>query len=150
MDKVYQVATRNYMAEGYDGFQALKRSKVIVDEENGMLMSVMFRRYFLGLKYINAMKFKDQYPGCEKNREPKDTLQRAVDAFRSQLHKRHDRPEKINRHLKEAMNWTQPSMSTKGVFVHSGFCDHKSKRDIIKDWATVGPQIEGRIVEVSD
>ncbi|ORY02418.1 Metallo-dependent phosphatase [Basidiobolus meristosporus CBS 931.73] len=149
MEKTYQVATRHYMAEGYDGFQALKRGTVIVDEENGMPMSVMFRRYFLGLKYINAIKFKDNYPECEDHQRSA-TLQRAVDAFRSQLHKHHNRPEKVNRPVKEAMNWTQPSLSTKNVFVNSGFCDRKSKNEIIKDWATVGPQIEGRIVQIRD
>ncbi|KAI0241879.1 hypothetical protein L0F63_004273 [Massospora cicadina] len=50
-NRSYSVVTRNYMALGFDGFDALKRGKYVVDEENGMMASTLVRRFFLGLKY---------------------------------------------------------------------------------------------------
>lgn len=36
------------MAEGYDGFQALKNRKFIIDDENGQIMSSIIRSFLLG------------------------------------------------------------------------------------------------------
>jgi hypothetical protein len=40
--------TREYMAEGYDGFEALKGRKFIIDDENGQIMSSIIRSFLLG------------------------------------------------------------------------------------------------------
>ena len=58
MEREYVVATRNYLIGGYDGYTAFKvpQDKIIVDEENGVLVSTLYRRFFLGLKYINAFR----------------------------------------------------------------------------------------------
>lgn len=58
MDREYIVATRNYLIGGYDGYTAFKvpEDKIIVDEESGVLVSTLYRKYFLGLKYINAFR----------------------------------------------------------------------------------------------
>ncbi|KAN0061635.1 hypothetical protein ACQY0O_006561 [Thecaphora frezii] len=56
MDKTYRVVTREYLAEGYDGFEALTRGKAVVDEENGQLMSAIVRRFLLGASYLWRMK----------------------------------------------------------------------------------------------
>ncbi|KAK8843476.1 hypothetical protein IAR55_007135 [Kwoniella newhampshirensis] len=50
--KIYRVITREYMAEGYDGFEALKGRKFIVDDENGQIMSSIIRSFLLGSSYI--------------------------------------------------------------------------------------------------
>ncbi|OZJ04273.1 hypothetical protein BZG36_02569 [Bifiguratus adelaidae] len=64
MERMYVCVTRQYMAEGYDGFTSLKTTpeNVMVDEESGMLFSTLFRRFFLGLKYVNAIRdhFQDE------------------------------------------------------------------------------------------
>ena len=39
---------RQYMAEGYDGFDAMKNRKFIVDDENGQIMSSIIRSFLLG------------------------------------------------------------------------------------------------------
>jgi hypothetical protein len=36
------------MAEGYDGFTALKGRKFIIDDENGQIMSNILRSFLLG------------------------------------------------------------------------------------------------------
>ncbi|KAJ9478434.1 5'-nucleotidase [Pseudozyma hubeiensis] len=56
MDKIYRVVTREYLAEGYDGFEALKRGDFVVDHENGQLMSAIVRKFLLGASYLWRMK----------------------------------------------------------------------------------------------
>ena len=46
--KMYKVVTRQYMAEGHDGYDALKGCKYLIDDENGKLMSSLVRQYLLG------------------------------------------------------------------------------------------------------
>lgn len=56
MDKTYRVVTREYLAEGYDGFEALRRGTFVVDHENGQLMSAIVRKFLLGASYLWRMK----------------------------------------------------------------------------------------------
>ncbi|KAJ1928719.1 hypothetical protein IWQ60_001819 [Tieghemiomyces parasiticus] len=58
---MYNVATREYMADGHDGYDVLKEGERVVDDESGVLISALFRRYFLGLKYTRALQFKSKY-----------------------------------------------------------------------------------------
>ena len=46
--RIYRVVTREYMAEGHDGFTALQGHKYLIDDENGQLMSSLVRKYLLG------------------------------------------------------------------------------------------------------
>lgn len=46
--RTYKIVTREYLAQGYDGFDALKRGTYIIDDENGELMSSIVRKYLLG------------------------------------------------------------------------------------------------------
>ncbi|PVF93825.1 Metallo-dependent phosphatase [Serendipita vermifera] len=52
----YNVVTRLYMAQGFDGYDAFKGCTFLVDEENGRIMSDLVRHYLLGRQYINTMK----------------------------------------------------------------------------------------------
>lgn len=47
--KRYKVVTRDYMAEGHDGFIALKGKPYLVDHESGSIMSIIVRKYLLGM-----------------------------------------------------------------------------------------------------
>lgn len=40
--------TRDYMAQGYDGYEGLKGRKFIIDDENGQIMSSIIRSFLLG------------------------------------------------------------------------------------------------------
>ena len=44
----YKIVTREYMAQGHDGFLALRGRKYLVDDENGQMMSSLVRKYLLG------------------------------------------------------------------------------------------------------
>ncbi|ORX38934.1 Metallo-dependent phosphatase-like protein [Kockovaella imperatae] len=50
--RTYRIITREYMAQGYDGFEALKNRKFIIDDENGQIMSSIIRSFLLGSAYI--------------------------------------------------------------------------------------------------
>ena len=58
LDKSYTMATRGYMGRGKDGYQSLLvrseggEAEEIVSEENGMLMSMVLRQYFMSLKVL--------------------------------------------------------------------------------------------------
>ena len=46
--RMYKIVTREYMAQGHDGFLPLKGKKYLVDDESGQLMSAIVRKYLLG------------------------------------------------------------------------------------------------------
>lgn len=56
MDKLYRVCTREYMAEGHDGYEALSRGRDIIDHESGSLMSTLVRKFLLGASLIWRLK----------------------------------------------------------------------------------------------
>lgn len=43
----YSVVTREYMAQGHDGFLPLKGSKYLMDDEVGQMFSTLVRKYLL-------------------------------------------------------------------------------------------------------
>lgn len=57
-DKQYVVVTRGYMARGKDGYESLLvkseggECEEIVSEENGILMSLLLRQYFMSLRIL--------------------------------------------------------------------------------------------------
>ena len=61
-EREYVVVTRDYMARGKDGFTSLRTKEAggvaesVVSEEEGILISMMLRQYFLGLKTIGRWK----------------------------------------------------------------------------------------------
>jgi hypothetical protein len=43
----YSIITREYMAQGHDGFAALKGNKYLIDDEVGQMFSTLVRQYLL-------------------------------------------------------------------------------------------------------
>lgn len=43
----YSIITREYMAQGHDGFEALKGNKYLIDDEVGQMFSTLVRQYLL-------------------------------------------------------------------------------------------------------
>ncbi|KAH8879186.1 Metallo-dependent phosphatase [Thozetella sp. PMI_491] len=60
--RVYKVATRGYMARGKDGYTSLLvqpeggECEELISEENGILISMMLRQYFMALKVLDQWK----------------------------------------------------------------------------------------------
>lgn len=51
----YKVVTREYMAQGHDGYLPLKDHKYLIDDEQGQLMSSIVRKYLLGAGYLSFL-----------------------------------------------------------------------------------------------
>ncbi|KAJ3572798.1 hypothetical protein NP233_g2848 [Leucocoprinus birnbaumii] len=51
----YKIVTRDYLAQGHDGFEVLKGKPYLVDHESGDLMSSIVRKYLLGSQFVNKM-----------------------------------------------------------------------------------------------
>ncbi|GAP84697.1 putative 5 -nucleotidase [Rosellinia necatrix] len=63
MARKYVLVTRGYMARGKDGYESLLveseggAAEEIVSEENGILISMMLRQYFMSLKAVGQWKY---------------------------------------------------------------------------------------------
>ncbi|KAF7983055.1 hypothetical protein HWV62_23947 [Athelia sp. TMB] len=53
--RTYKIVTREYMAQGHDGFLALKGANYLIDDESGQLFSALVRKYTLGSRYVSKM-----------------------------------------------------------------------------------------------
>ncbi|KAH9952203.1 Metallo-dependent phosphatase [Amylocystis lapponica] len=53
--RMFRIVSREYMAQGHDGFAALKGSRYLVDDESGQMMSTIVRKYLLGCRFVNRM-----------------------------------------------------------------------------------------------
>ncbi|KAJ2745135.1 hypothetical protein GGI20_002397 [Coemansia sp. BCRC 34301] len=58
MSATYVVATRGYMYQGHDGYEVLHEGELVVDEEDGISFSNLYRRFFRGLAVTNALRFQ--------------------------------------------------------------------------------------------
>lgn len=45
--RTYKIITREYMAQGHDGFLPLKGAPYLIDDESGQLFSALVRKYTL-------------------------------------------------------------------------------------------------------
>ncbi|CAG8555464.1 8855_t:CDS:2, partial [Scutellospora calospora] len=155
MQKIYTVCTRNYLAMGYDGYKAFNEptTQYLVDSENGMLLNTLIRRYFLGLYYISAIKFN---MSCEAR--TKEAVLRAVASWKKLAETKREKSAYENISRKRISNALSISM---GEYVQIQEDSEETtptptpaveiepkKIEFVKDWVTVAPMIEGRIVTV--
>ncbi|ELU40365.1 flagellar associated protein [Rhizoctonia solani AG-1 IA] len=53
-NKTYRIVTREYMAAGHDGYDALRGKPFLIDDENGVIMSSIVRRYLLAPSFLST------------------------------------------------------------------------------------------------
>ncbi|KAJ7168132.1 Metallo-dependent phosphatase-like protein [Mycena crocata] len=163
-DKTYKVVTRQYMAEGHDGFVALKRGKHIIDDEGGQIMSAIVRKYLMGSHYVNVMARL----GPSDVEHLHSTTKTAIDREKSRQQREQHRSKKIASQWKNAahlaLHWsrsrthyqehlnvcTLESMSSVDPFdgerIRGGpklsepKAEHKDD-----DLLTIGPGVDGRL-----
>ncbi|KAI3613606.1 flagellar associated protein [Moniliophthora roreri] len=84
----YKIVTREYMAQGHDGFTALTDQRYLVDDESGQPMSTIVRKYLLGSQFVNRMTRLVEHPSSENLRE---TTKNAIlrERARNEREKRH-------------------------------------------------------------
>lgn len=58
----YRVVTRDYLAQGHDGFESFKDYPLLIDDETGLMMSTLVRRYLLGSQYIHTLQQMEDIP----------------------------------------------------------------------------------------
>ncbi|KAJ8594242.1 Metallo-dependent phosphatase [Rhizopogon salebrosus TDB-379] len=51
----YKILTRQYLAQGNDGYTAFRGHNYLIDEETGQIMSSLVRKYLLGSRFINRL-----------------------------------------------------------------------------------------------
>lgn len=167
LKKIYFVTTRSYMAEGYDGYTALKvaQKDVLIDDEQGVIISTLFRRFFLGLKYVNALRdsLTQKHIRQEKVKDvvamaARKWRQKAAGIQNNEKIDLSDLPtdQKAKVHCSTSGIRNALSGSTRGhpdcIASESDDEDDKTDRNShqhwIRRWATIAPSVDGRIVEV--
>jgi len=56
----YKILTRDYMAQGHDGFTSLKGNKYLIDDESGQITSTVVRKYLLGSRFVARLARFDE------------------------------------------------------------------------------------------
>ncbi|KAF3928541.1 Apyrase [Orbilia brochopaga] len=62
LDKLYTMATREYMQRGKEGNEVMADCEVLVDAEAGLLLSTLLRQYFLSLKVLGSWALHPHIP----------------------------------------------------------------------------------------
>ncbi|CAG8461109.1 11978_t:CDS:2, partial [Acaulospora morrowiae] len=163
MNKTYTVCTRAYMAAGYDGYKALAQpeTQFVIDEENGVILSTLIRRYFIGLYYVSAMKFN---MSCESKTQ--EAVLKAATHWKklAETRRKQTAYKRISkRNIIEALCKSMGdivkvfgSEGDEGIPLESmeslmkdadkeNYEDSKKNANFMKDWVTVAPMIENRI-----
>jgi len=160
----YIVVTREYMAQGHDGFLSLKGSKYLIDDEVGKMYSTLVRQYLLGFHYVNKMVRLNHEPrtvhlhkdtkaivGKERERRERhgdntpSTATRqwqhaATLALRSKSHAHYK--DQINVSAREHMSCVD---CFEGSKARRGVAHKESGDDQGEDLPTIHPVVDGRL-----
>ncbi|KAJ3926315.1 MAG: Metallo-dependent phosphatase-like protein [Lentinula lateritia] len=165
----YRIVSREYMAQGHDGFTALRGRKYLVDDESGQPMSSIVRKYLLGSQYVNSLARMVEHPSTENLCEgTKDAVHREK-AHRQHPHRQPNSKATLQwKHAADlAVRWvrsrahyqdhlnvaTTEHMSS--VDVHDGkqmrtssVHENQQKQNIDEDLLVVDPRVDGRFEDV--
>ncbi|KIV77353.1 hypothetical protein PV11_09153 [Exophiala sideris] len=177
----YVVVTRGYMGRGKDGFDSLLvqseggEAEEIVSEENGILISMLLRQYFMSLKIIGKWKhwgkslsrhwngvhedLHETHPVVEPNRKAlqngslktkrrKSVMTTHLDNSDDEI----DHPVEVHeeewseRELRIIQQVMRKWRRLAGLKEHAGCCDSMSEDEFQVDWTrAIAPRLEGRI-----
>ncbi|ORZ07202.1 Metallo-dependent phosphatase-like protein [Absidia repens] len=175
LEKEYVVVTRQYMALGYDGYDVLKEhAGYVVDEENGVFISTIFRKFFLGLKYINA--FREHYhPKQDQDQDDEQAKKQHVDGLvasiakhwrkeASKLHQQQPQPKQDDGEQKWMTDALDGAQLGHPDCIRSEEEEEKEEVDRLQDgieaykqhqrdgwvkrWASISPTVQGRLVQL--
>jgi len=63
-EPIFKILTREYMAQGRDGFTPLRGNKYLIDDEAGQITSTVVRKYLLGTLLVDSAKGTRKLTGC--------------------------------------------------------------------------------------
>ncbi|KAL7272837.1 hypothetical protein RUND412_004334 [Rhizina undulata] len=163
-EKKYTLATRAYMANGRDGYDALTKeegAEEVIDEVNGVIVSTILCQYFLSLKVLGKWcrgdSFKSLFSGLKKNmvhrgelvhrkdveaKEENDDAESGSDADDDELHKVISGKDIGKERMLEIVKKAEHKWSRlPGV--------RKGGEELTVDWTrSVAPRVEGRRIKV--
>ena len=126
LDRKYVMVTRDYMARGKDGFESLMPTSLggtaeeIISDENGILISMLLRQYFLSLKVLG--KWHRGAEGLHKHFENK---------VHDDLHASHPvkHPERVGRRTSIVGPTRRPAAKESAPGTHEADHDHDPHLD---------------------
>ncbi|KAH0846354.1 putative 5'-nucleotidase [Fonsecaea pedrosoi] len=181
LERKYVLVTRGYMGRGKDGYDSLLvkseggEAEEIVSEENGILISMMLRQYFMSLKIIGKWKhwgkslsrhwdaihenLHETHPVVEPNLDDVSGNQlKAMDSKRGTTtplddsedessHRVQDHSDMLNeRESLVARRVTRKWRRLAGVRCEAGCVDPMNEGEFQVDWTkAIAPRLEGRI-----
>ncbi|KAF8253844.1 Metallo-dependent phosphatase [Wilcoxina mikolae CBS 423.85] len=168
-DKKYTLATRSYMARGKDGYEVLTKeegAEEIVDEENGVLISMILRQYFLSLKVLGKWSrggfYHNFFGGLKQDMKAKGSLVQSEAAHKHEELDDDDQASGSESENDEFENTVHEPEATKEEKIHNLIQKTGSKwaklagvktgdsyeeKNVV--WtSSISPKVEGRIVEV--
>ncbi|EKM82846.1 hypothetical protein AGABI1DRAFT_53371 [Agaricus bisporus var. burnettii JB137-S8] len=171
--RTYNIVTRDYLAEGHDGFIVLKGKPYLVDHESGSIMSGIVRQYLLGSQFVNKMvrltedgKFSNLSDNAHKaiKEAHKERIKRNEDSHRDKtpvgkwkhafdlvIHRA-----RSQRHYKSHLNIsTSEHMSSVDPF--DGSAARKGQQcsviledtEIDHDLLIISPEVDGRLLNIA-
>ncbi|KAJ9603744.1 hypothetical protein H2200_011930 [Cladophialophora chaetospira] len=178
LERKYVLVTRGYMGRGKDGFDSLLvqseggEAEEIVSEENGILISMMLRQYFMSLKIIGKWKhwgkslsrhwnaihedLHDTHPVVEPNVDGGDLARTSTKTgTTTPLDDSEDESDhRVHAHADKLTEWealiarkvTRKWRRLAGVSDEAGCVDAMNEEEFKVDWTrAIAPRLEGRI-----
>lgn len=169
-DKKYTLATRAYMAKGKDGYEALTPeqggAEDVVDEENGVLISMILRQYFLSLKVMGKWRrggaFKEFFGDLKTSMVDKGEIVQKNEADKTEIDNDSDSGSDDDDEEMESSTIHQttatPEEKVIGLIKKAGgkwarLAGVKNAQpgseELVVDWTrSVAPRLEGRIKDI--
>jgi 5'-nucleotidase len=144
-DKKYTMATRYYMVSGRDGYEDLTPehggAEIIVDEENGILITMILRQYFSSLKVLSKWKRGDVF-------EKLFGELKCSQAERGELVQKHD-ADAAGADDEMERNSIHTTHSSPAENLAKNFGTKWARLANIVDWTnSIAPRLEGRIKDI--
>ncbi|KAF5358493.1 hypothetical protein D9756_001737 [Leucocoprinus leucothites] len=168
--KKYKIVTRDYIAEGHDGFDVLKGSPYLIDHESGDLMSGIVRKYLMGSQFVNkmlrltveqrpanlskrtnlalndALKEQANHVRASENEKAASRWKKAIGTVIDQTRSKKHYQNALNVSTMEHMDLVEPfdeSALRKGLEVGS-IAHHEVDEDLL----VITPEVDGRLKDI--
>jgi 5'-nucleotidase len=171
----YKIVTREYMAQGHDGFSMLTRGQLLIDHESGAIMSSIVRKYMLGRvdifpmsnDFLNAtigsqfvnkvIRLKERHTvHKERTRAAIDLQEQKLEEFKPAISAAARRWERAMWLVHQAMHYrdhmaicTSEHMTTVDAFdghnTRKGRSCNKVSLETNPDLVVVSPAVDGRL-----
>ncbi|KAF8797843.1 flagellar associated protein [Phlegmacium glaucopus] len=161
----YKIVTREYLAQGHDGFSMFTKGKLLIDHDCGAIMSSIVRKYLLGSQFVNKLiRLKDQRDTSIVHQErtrvavdlQKQELGEVLKPTTTTAARQWKRTLSLVRQARPALHYrhniaisTSENMTAVDVFdghnTRKGRSCNKASAEVNPDLLVVSPAIDGRL-----